>query len=181
MSRRYYLRHRNEIIGYFSEDGKTYTPFNFYNNKDMIKFFPPGLYKWKKVNDRLEVVSKRLPSEQDISLWLSDRVFPEDRQGAEKLLKNLGLDYYDPWEIAIKTKGVSLNDMYWFTSDPDEMFYEVHPSAHFENTISAAKRDTDFDDEVNWVDFDEDSDETSAISEDLSLEFQLAAYFGKGD
>ncbi len=32
--------------------------------------------------------------------------FPEDRKNSDDLLKTLGLDYYDPWEIVKKTHGL---------------------------------------------------------------------------
>lgn len=46
--------------------------------------------------------------------WVSqDRVFPENRIGAKELLKELGLDRYDGWEIAKKTNARLGNDYYW--------------------------------------------------------------------
>lgn len=38
-----------------------------------------------------------------IQKWASTRCFPPDRFGADELLKELGLDRYDPWEIVKKT------------------------------------------------------------------------------
>lgn len=46
--------------------------------------------------------------------WASERCFPENRIGAEKLLNELGLDRYDGWEIVKITKAVMGNDYYSF-------------------------------------------------------------------
>jgi hypothetical protein len=45
--------------------------------------------------------------------WASDRCFPENRVGAKELLKELGLDRYDGWEIVKKTGGKLETDRFW--------------------------------------------------------------------
>ena len=45
--------------------------------------------------------------------WASERCFPEERIGASELLKELGLDRYDGWEIVKKTNGVLMTDSFW--------------------------------------------------------------------
>lgn len=49
--------------------------------------------------------------------WASDRCFPENRVGAEQLLKELGLDRYDGWEIVKKTGGRLETDRFWIDFD----------------------------------------------------------------
>lgn len=53
------------------------------------------------------------------------RVFPKERCGAEELLDELGLDRYDAWDIAKKTRGTLMTDPWWMKiKDTDT--YETH-------------------------------------------------------
>lgn len=83
-------------------DGKKYTP-----TAEAAKLgdagYPLGLYKLKRNNSGQFYINKdTFPNEEDIRLWLSDRVFPKGRQGANQILESLGLFTYDSWEIAKK-------------------------------------------------------------------------------
>ena len=42
--------------------------------------------------------------------WASTRCFPKERYGADKLLAMLELDFYDGFDIVMKTKGVLMTD-----------------------------------------------------------------------
>ena len=52
------------------------------------------------------------------------RCFPEDRKNSDDLLKTLGLDYYDPWEIVKKTHGLMYNDYSWFKFEGESIEYD---------------------------------------------------------
>lgn len=45
--------------------------------------------------------------------WLKDRVFPKNRIGARKILKDLGLKKYDHFEIAYISRASLVEDPYW--------------------------------------------------------------------
>ena len=46
--------------------------------------------------------------------WLKRRVFPEERYDCKDLLKDMGLDRYDPTAIAVQTQGVLYGvDKFW--------------------------------------------------------------------
>ena len=42
---------------------------------------------------------------EKFEFWLLDRMLPENRIGLKKVLKDNGIDFYDKWTIALKTKG----------------------------------------------------------------------------
>lgn len=48
---------------------------------------------------------KQNPSFKDFEELLEDRCFPKTRDNLKLHLKELGLDYYDPYLIVLKTKG----------------------------------------------------------------------------
>lgn len=50
---------------------------------------------------------------QDLEYFLASRCFPKSRANAKELLKELGLDYYDPFEIVKITKGRMAEDDQW--------------------------------------------------------------------
>jgi len=60
---------------------------------------------------------------EDLQEWIKDRVFPRDRCGCEDLLRELGLDFYDEWQIAKRTRASLMTDFYWLSFD-DSDYYE---------------------------------------------------------
>ena len=78
------------------------------------KYIPKDLFL-----DRLQVSSLELIK------WIEDRVFPEERTDCDTLLKELGLDRYDAWEIAKKTRGTLMTDYFWLKVNEDDK-YETH-------------------------------------------------------
>ena len=58
--------------------------------------------------------------------WFTeDRVFPENRVDCKELLKEMGLDFYDPWAIVKKTGGSVMTDPWWLRVE-DDWTYENH-------------------------------------------------------
>lgn len=53
------------------------------------------------------------PTWEDFEYFLKDRCFPETRDGMKQILKDLGLDFYDPLQIVEKTKGRTAEDPMW--------------------------------------------------------------------
>lgn len=61
---------------------------------------------------------KREVSMQEFVKWTKTRCFPESRIDKEDLLKELGLDRYDTWEIVKKTRGeLYAIDEFWIDFD----------------------------------------------------------------
>ena len=52
--------------------------------------------------------------------FLEDRCFPKSRDGAKRLLKDIGVDFYDPRLIVEKTHGVMFDDCYWIRFEGEE-------------------------------------------------------------
>ena len=76
---------------------KAITPFGLFRNSDTESMF--------KVID-----------------WFCDRVFPAERVDCAELLADLGLDRYDPWEIAKKTRGTLMTDGWWLKVEPSDTY-----------------------------------------------------------
>lgn len=91
--------------------------------------YPLGLFPLDYDSKNLKPKKEHRPTIKQVEHWISERVFPFEREGGDKLLENLGLEYYDPWEIAKKTNGVTPQDYYWFSEDPNDKFEKVHPRA----------------------------------------------------
>jgi len=53
------------------------------------------------------------PTWDDFEYFLEDRCFPRTRANCKELLKQLGLDNYDPLQIIEKTKGKCTDDKLW--------------------------------------------------------------------
>ena len=64
------------------------------------------------------------PTWEDLDQFLRERCFPESRGDAKALLRQLGLDEYDPLQIVEKTHGRTSDDDMWlrfryFEQEPD--------------------------------------------------------------
>ena len=53
------------------------------------------------------------PTYEDYEEFLESRCFPRTRDKMKLVLKDLGLDYYDPYDIVKKTKGRMAEDNFW--------------------------------------------------------------------
>lgn len=132
MYKDYFLRYKNTIIGRFViyPDGKrVYQPYHTAAASIEYGFgYPLGLYPVKD-NSNLLPDRDYIPKEADIDHWIADRVIPKDRHDVDTVLDKMGLNSYDAWEIFIRNKGVTYNDLYWVTDDPNDTFENVHPRA----------------------------------------------------
>ncbi|TMV43193.1 hypothetical protein FE783_35845 [Paenibacillus mesophilus] len=131
MSEINFLFYKKMPIGKFIENGDILTYESIEINAKRIPNglgFPIGLFPVSETwFSPQSIDSNHIPTKDDIYLWLSDRVFPEDRQGAEFLLHDLGLNSYDMWQIAKRTKAISMNDYYWIAKSLEEKYEDVHP------------------------------------------------------
>jgi len=78
--------------------------------KDTIPF---GLFRNSDTESMFKVIE-----------WFSDRVFPEERVDCKELLEELGLERYDPWEIAKLTRGTLMTDGWWLKVHPTDTYEE---------------------------------------------------------
>lgn len=56
--------------------------------------------------------------------FFESRCFPRTRDNVQKLLQDLGLEYYDPYLICLKTNGRMTNDHFWIRFKGDKRKYE---------------------------------------------------------
>lgn len=77
---------------------------------------------------RREILDNVLPDTgatvSDVMEMLEDRCFPRTRGNARELLDHLGLDSYDPYEIAKKTRGQQWDDFNWVRFKGDTVEYK---------------------------------------------------------
>ena len=64
---------------------------------------------------------------------LFNRIFPRNRVDAREILRDLGLDRYDEWEIIKKNHLFCVNDCIWMSKEynPSD-FFNWHPFAEYE-------------------------------------------------
>ncbi|MBS6194611.1 MAG: Hin recombinase [Clostridiales bacterium] len=65
---------------------------------------------------------KEHPDWADFEFFLEDRCFPRTRDKMKLILKDLGLQSYDPWQIVQKTQGRMAGDYQWikFVEEEDD-------------------------------------------------------------
>lgn len=56
---------------------------------------------------------KAKPTWQDFEMFLEERCFPRSRDQLRLVLKDIGVDFYDPLAIVEKTKGRMAEDLQW--------------------------------------------------------------------
>ena len=99
---------REELISKIYVEGNS---VRFENFTDFVLFLPFGVQTSATYDDLLE--------------YFEDRCFPRERTGARELLKDLGLDYYDPEAICRVTHGTQFDDFVWLQfSDEPQVRYE---------------------------------------------------------
>ena len=56
--------------------------------------------------------------------WASKRVFPKERTDCKKLLDEMGLNDYFPWEIAKQTRASLIEDKFWIKFGKGDEYYK---------------------------------------------------------
>ena len=66
-------------------------------------------------------------TEDDLEDFYRERCFPEERSNCKDLLRQLGLDYYEPEQICRKTHGLQFDDFLWlqFSDEPQVSWEEI--------------------------------------------------------
>lgn len=64
---------------------------------------------------------------EDLVDFYEGRCFPRERTNCKQILKELGLDYYDPELICRKTHGLQFDDFLWlqFSDEPQVCWDEI--------------------------------------------------------
>lgn len=143
MLEKYYLRYKDKIIGTFlvKDNNIRYRPVH-----DVAKSIPEGLgyplgmFPLDVQAEGIKPITDHDPSAEDIEFWLSERVFPPEREGAEILLKNLGLETYDVWEVAKRTNAATTHDFYWMSDNPDDKYKDMHPREKLRKSSISPKK-----------------------------------------
>ncbi|MEE4565217.1 hypothetical protein [Paenibacillus polymyxa] len=130
MLEKYYLRYKDKIIGTFliKDNSKKYRPVHETARSIPEGLgYPLGMFPLDVQADGINPVKNYNPTEEDIEFWLSERVFPPEREGAEELLKNIGIDDYNVWEVAKHTNAATSHDFYWMSQNPNDRYEDIHP------------------------------------------------------
>lgn len=140
--KRFYLKFKDITIGTFIEkpsEDLHYVPH--LTNAMTLPLpigFPLGLYP---ASNDPQVVESSKPTSEEIYKWLHERILPQDRQGAFRMLLSLNMSKYDIWEISKLTKAINFNDYYWITDNDHDKFSTIHPQAKVEsiNLLAGAR------------------------------------------
>lgn len=62
--------------------------------------------------------------EKILNAWIKERVFPKNRFGSRKMLKELGLKKYNVWEIAKITRCSLITDPYWLVYEESDAYHK---------------------------------------------------------
>ncbi len=118
-----YNTSRQTIVKYLSSKPSSDYPFvvDVMNGRSVVSsiylnFQTEQVYITNRSNDVLSLPFgvNANPTWQDFEDYLLTRCFPENRGDKKQLLKALGVPFYDPWLIVMKTKGKTPDDNYWF-------------------------------------------------------------------
>lgn len=135
MSKKYYLRYKGTVIGYFVDMGDKIDYVCEHENASLVPNglgYPHGLYDFDSSMPH-DVDTSRNPAETNIKSWIENRVFPSDREGLDKILDDLELDSYDPWEICKRMHGITMADYYWISENIEDQYELMHPRAALDN------------------------------------------------
>lgn len=112
MSKIYYLKHFDDILGTIDRDTFVFTP----NTDPSIKF-PLSFFG-----------GDRNPSPQRVKMFLSDLVASEHNQGIELIMNDLHYPIYNLWVLLDATCGIGLDSAYWIV--PKEKLHWKYSTHH---------------------------------------------------
>lgn len=89
-----------------------------------IDLYPKGVVKFENFSndiiDKAFEVRESPVTYKELSDLFADRCFPETWGNKKRLLKDLGVDFYDPRLIVEKTHGIMFDDTYWIRFEGEE-------------------------------------------------------------
>ena len=101
--------HRNDCMADVELDAKN--KVTVINKTDVIINRPFG------INEK--------PTLKDLDVFFEERCFPKARANCKQLLNDLGLDFYDPLAIVVKTHGRQWDDYNWIKFEGETLDYET--------------------------------------------------------
>lgn len=114
MSKTYYLKDENAVLGHFMENGDE---IKYMANKEeadklpRLIGYPPGLFM------STDPVGVEVGTDR-VMKWAANRVSKRKRRHSNNHLLS-------PWEVVKKTRGMTAMDTYWVTEDPTLSYDEV--------------------------------------------------------
>lgn len=99
-----------ELGKFVDEDGKKVLKLNNNINKSWLPYLFELAY------------DSNFDMEKVFRGWLNERIFPKNRFGSKKMLKELGLKKYDMVKIAEITRCSLLTDPYWIVYDENDTY-----------------------------------------------------------
>lgn len=97
----------------------------FYNDEDKtFGYFMPEGVDFGHQPSVFSILSekKRLINDREVRMWVKDRIVPPERQNIGEILRNVGIETYDEFEILKFCKGRSCMDA--FEMEDTDMTYE---------------------------------------------------------
>lgn len=59
------------------------------------------------------------PNFSDFEEFLESRCFPRYRHNKMMILEQLGIEFYDPWQIVRRTRGIMMHEPCWLLNESD--------------------------------------------------------------
>ncbi len=72
---------------------------------------------------------------EDVEDLLRTRVFDEGRPDKREMLRKMGVPFYDPLMIVLRTRGVKLKDYFWVRFDKRDTWYDVTSKLREEGVV----------------------------------------------
>ena len=66
---------------------------------------------------------KTIVTQDDLEEFFKDRCFPQERTNSKQILRNLGIDCYEPELICRKTHGMQFDDFMWLQFNDEPQVY----------------------------------------------------------
>lgn len=112
MSKIYYLKHFDDVLGTVDRDTFVFTP-----NEEYTKPFPLSFFG-----------GSRNPSPQGVKMFLSDLVVSKDNQAIDLIMDELHYPMYNLWVLLDATCGIGLDSAYWIV--PKEKLHWKYSTHH---------------------------------------------------
>lgn len=104
-------------------DGLELGTFEKQDNKTILKLHDNVKQSWLPY-----IFAEGINSESDMEIiikaWIKERVFPKNRFGSRRMLKELGLAKYDVNKIAEATRCSLILDPYWIAYEEEDTYHK---------------------------------------------------------
>lgn len=108
-----YVEEQEHGIFFYNDEDKT---FGYYLPEGADESLQPAVFSI------LAESGRRLFTDREVRMWIKDRIVPPERQNIGEILRNVGIEEYDEFEILRFCKGRSCMDA--FEMEDTDMTYE---------------------------------------------------------